>query len=260
MDPKTLFSGIRTMVVQCMEKGETQDEKRAVAEQVVKLLIDAGYAVVEVVKNHRIAIHPANRDGTGVDPVEVHGLLSRICANGFAFEELGVRWAFEASSSDSARFFNEALVKASDGLLVLQDWRDVELLAVAATHTVTGFNCAAGGARGLDGNRSIDGRFSKDKHPAVPLSMAKPLEMGFEWVKIRQIVALQVPELPAFLSDAANKAHGVHRLAPSMQCLLQLHAAGMRNQRVLDNPQWSTVAKQFDLRRPDLNGSGADFC
>ena len=45
-----------------------------------------------------------------------------------------------------------------------------------------------------------------------------------------------------------------------MQCLLQLHAAGMRNQRVLDNPQWSTVAKQCDLRRPDLNGSGADFC
>ena len=54
MDPKTLFSGIRTMVVQCMEKGETQDEKRAVAEQVVKLLIDAGYAVVEVVKNHKL--------------------------------------------------------------------------------------------------------------------------------------------------------------------------------------------------------------
>ena len=64
MDSKTFFSGIRTMVVQSMEKGETKDEKRAVAEQVVKLLLSAGYAVEELLKNHKVAIHRSNRDET----------------------------------------------------------------------------------------------------------------------------------------------------------------------------------------------------
>ena len=248
------------MIVQCMKKGESQDEKRSVAEQVVKLLLESGYALKEVIKNHKVAVHWLNRDGTGVDAVEVHGLLSRICADGFAHGELGARWSFEVPSGDTAKIAYSNLVNASDGLLAPLDWRDVEVLAMATTHTVTAMNCVNGGTRGLDDNLSIDGRLNKDKIVQQFPSMAKPLEEGFEWVKIRAVVAEQVPELPGFLSDAANKSHGVHRLAPSMQCLLALHSAGMQNQLSLKNPMWTTVAKQFDLRRPDLKDSGADFC
>ena len=137
MDPRTFFSGVRTMIVQCMKKGESQDEKRSVAEQVVKLLLESGYALKEVIKNHKVTVHWLNRDGTGVDAVEVHGLHSRICADGFAYGELGARWSFEVPSGDTAKIAYSNLVNASDGLLAPLDWRGVEVLAVATTHTVT---------------------------------------------------------------------------------------------------------------------------
>ena len=65
-------------------------------------------------------------------------------------------------------------------LLAALDWRDVEVLAVATTHTVTAMNCVNGGTRGLDDNLSIDGRLNKDKIVQQFPSMAKPLEEGFE--------------------------------------------------------------------------------
>ena len=107
-----------------------------------------------------------------------------------------MRSSFEASSDFGAKLFNEKLVEGSDGLLVNLDWRDVDVLAVATTHTVTSLNCVAGSARGLDENLCIDGRLSKDNIVQQFPYMAKPLEEGFEWVKIRKIVVQQVLCVP----------------------------------------------------------------
>ena len=99
------------------------------------------------------------------------------------------------------------------------------MLAVATTHTVTGLNAAAT-TRGLDEALTVDGRLSMETIVQSYPSMTKAFEDGFKWTKIRSVVAEHVPELPNVFSDAANKSHGVHRIATPMQCFMQLHQNG----------------------------------
>ena len=93
--PCKMLDRIRAMIAECAAKGEGQDEKRALAESIVKQLKDGNFATEDVIKHSKIAVHPDNRHGVGVDPLDAHALLGRICRDGFSQEELGVRWCFE---------------------------------------------------------------------------------------------------------------------------------------------------------------------
>ncbi len=259
-----LCTRINRMIAQCTEKGEGYDEKRALADQIISQLLDADLAVEELLQNHKIAIHPENRDTTGVDPLEVHNLLERICRDGFCLAELGVRWAFEKRTegykAEEERVFNFKVVAGSEGLLAVPQWDDVEALAVACTHTVTGFNAAEGKAAGIAEDLCVDGRLSKEKIVQHFPATRAAFQFGFKWVKIRTCVQDRCPSLAAFLSDAANKPHGAHRLSTVTQSMLQLHGAGKRNQDLHNDPKWRAVAANFNQRRPDLNKAGADLC
>ncbi len=257
-----VFSWVNAQIKDCISKGEGNDEKRALAEKLIKVLLDNNLATLELLQHHKVAIHPDNRDHTGVDPLDVHELLSRICKDGFAADELGVRWSFEKShAGDEATLqmnFNHMLAQASDGLLPVPSWDDVDVLAVASTHTVTGFNAAEAGVRGIHDALCVNGCLSKGKIIQQYPSMKQPFDVGFNWIKIRWSVQERCPLLPSFLSDAANKSHGVHRVSTMVQNLFKLHAAGKRNQSTQGSPMWASVAKQFDARHS--GGTATDMC
>ena len=256
---------IREDIVECRNRGEGQDEKRALADRIVQLLLAANLAVTDVILHARVAIHPDNRDGIGVDPHDVHSLLGRICRDGFSHEELGVRWCFEkcreGSRAQKQQEFNEKLAHCSDETIPVPQWADVDVLAVASTHTITAINAVLAGSKSNDDDLCGAGsRLSQDKIISMFPAMKKAFESGLTWVKIRDSVSQSIPELPSFLSDAANKSHGVHRVATQMQCLLKLHQAAKRNQAVSGDPVWARVARDFELRHPEWSGAGKDLC
>ncbi len=65
------------MMEQCLLRGPSQDEKRAVGERIVQVLLENVQAVVRRLNHRQVGVNPSNRHGQGWTQVRCRSSASR---------------------------------------------------------------------------------------------------------------------------------------------------------------------------------------
>ena len=139
------------MIKKCKNKpkGIVQPTIDAIVE--LSLQKKVAYRIQVFAKN--VGIHPANREGTGVDPFNGQSLTVKISHRGFSIPRLENPMLFEKGINEIGRLqdqFVKTSFEESNGYLKTIEAHEAWYLPVTCSHTFAATNLAQGGTLGLD--------------------------------------------------------------------------------------------------------------
>ncbi|CAE7378869.1 unnamed protein product [Symbiodinium sp. CCMP2592] len=188
-----------------------------------------------------IGISPLNRDGSGVNAVDVHDLLSDILAAGFLEDRvsaIGVEVQSAAEVTWNVEFF-----KATHGMLGTFDPSAIKCLSLAGSHT----NCVL---RILsqeiqhEGDESIchDGRLNMELLRKKDESFYKAAQNGVTWKVITKEAAASLPHLMSMVQRMGNAT--LQRHEHELQLMRRLHGMWMLEATQHQHVDFMTIKKR----------------
>ncbi|CAK0858078.1 unnamed protein product [Prorocentrum cordatum] len=239
----------------------SKGQMKAKADQICEMLYHAELGYFERIKSQHSVVDCCNRWGMGVDPVDVHSLLSRIIHQGWSDNELETPRCFEIipSKADEVFTFNQKLWSASAGQLAPVVKHDMRISTVTCSHTAAGQKAVLAGCASNDSALSTDGALCRAKVAALSPSYDKSLSTGIPWFVIRHQVASAIPELPDFLSEAGNIGHGNHRKQTHVQAMLAVHSKAMKNMAVHGDYKLDAIARSVEAQMTHMEGQIRDI-
>ena len=224
--------------------GELAIGVRTFQAQVLKAVVDAHMSEEIYYNIAKVGVHPDNREGCMVVPIDVHDLLVRIVSAGWD-ETLVDALACQMPPSMAAewRSKNVTLTENSCGLLAPCDADLLEIVTARGSHTTQAANIVAFGASSVYEDKfSHNGKIIKRIILEQQPSMATPIEKGIKYTVLRHELVEQCPTLMAFLSQTGNAIHGVHRKQTVVQGLKKIHDLAGAKLRANEDIDWSAVA------------------
>jgi hypothetical protein len=188
--------------------------------ELLKIIKDALLSDERWVDVVKCGVHPDNREGCGLVPMDVHDLLELIVAAGWSWGECAGALASEIPPNEKGqewRAFNKMLAENSDGLLpeCLPDL--LEIVSARGSHTTSGVRCIQMGSKGVHESLCTGGVISKSKILETQPSMAEPLDKGMKYTVVRWQLVEACPRLMEVLSRTGNASHGVARTQTALQ-------------------------------------------
>jgi len=249
---------------------------RAVAAQIMDVLRNEGLLMREWHRLVHVVVRPSNRFGLGLDPAAVHELLTLLLLQGWVWSEVAERlWAFQQMPGKKGveqLKFNRDLVANAGGLLAPAG-DDVRILTVAGSHTTNAAKVVGAEAKGIpatgkdDAGKELINYWSDNGHidKGKVFSLCKPMQAvcedkGLEYEVIRREVQDAMPNLPGFLSEAANKGHGTERENTRMALLLKAHKEIMQAGLEMEGEQWHKLVKGMAQKMRVPETESRDLC
>ena len=164
-------------------------------------------------------MHPDNREGAGLVPIDVHDLLLRIVNDGFSYTMVNLLGSTVPTTAEGQRWrdFNEMLANGSGGLPPQFKASFMEAVTVRGSHTTSAVRIVKLGAKGVHEKLCLDGVVSQSKIVEKRPSGAEQLKRGLPYTIIKWQLVVECPKLMSFLSRTGNVSHGVHRVATALQ-------------------------------------------
>ena len=244
------------------EEGEVKVGVFAFQEHVLTVLEKAKLSEKRRIQVDNVGVHPQNREGVGLVPIDVHDLLLAIASAGWSWSECREALAGEIPPNDNGhawRIFNENLAEKSDGLLAKVNPDLLEVCTARGSHTTAGVRCMKLGSRGIHPQLCDSfGQISKAKIVDMQPSMQAPIDNGMLYTVVRWQIIESCPKLMDILSRTGNASHGIARTQTVLQgckrmlALYNTHGCGK------DDP-WEHVAKLASVGMPQgyINMAGA---
>jgi hypothetical protein len=209
-------------------------------------------------------VHPSNRGGIGLLPVDVHELLSFIALAHWSWDEVANALAVEINPTEGADSrsecinFNVKLTQASNGLLPPAEMDEMKIVTLTCGHTTATLRCVLGGARSTHTDLSQDGKLSLAKLSAKNEGMAEAAKIGLQYDVIPWKVDQACPGMCALLIEADNLKHRAAREDSDWQVIMQMH-----NQiKMIELPtedDWRMVAANVGRYKPKHKEQCSDF-
>ena len=230
------------------ESNEMRDGVLTFQEKLMQLLEGAGLVDIKNVSVAKVGVHPCNRDGAGLVPVDVHDLLLHIVKNGWSHTAVDAM-AIEIPPSvegQTWREFNEQLCNESDGLIAAVDKEALEVVTVRGSHTTAAVRAMLAGCKGIHDEMCTHGKLSFSKISELQPSMQEPAAKGIVYKVVKHQLATACPTLATVLSRTGNALHGVHRHVTSLQMCWRLHAHAAASA----DPDWTKIVSQACIGMP----------
>ena len=148
---------------------------------------------------------------------------------------------------------NEALAKASDGLLAPYQGGMLEVLTGRGSHGTAAVRAMKMATKGIHPEVCSDGYVSKSKICERQRSMEQPVERGCPYDVIKSELVIACPRLMEVLSRTGNAGHNVFRVQTALQHCNRIHQLAVNRQKAGKDLDWESIAKQACI------GMGADF-
>ena len=193
-----------------------------------------------------VGVHPSNRDGYGLNALDVHDLIDSVVDVGFVpakVQAVGVEIEHE-----DVRKWNENLVASADGLLGVMDGNALKITSLCGSHTNFALRCVAQAVPHENPHISVSGRLSlqllEERDPAYHNAVVE----GLQWDVIAAPVARAFPQLLCLISRSGNTslARGEHEL----QVLRRIHGAYTRLAQGGSQPSFAAIKKQVLASKP----------
>ena len=152
-----------------------------------------------------IGCHPANRDGYGINVVDVHSWVSDVFTIGFDHGEVKAVCTEVAQDDAAVQQFNEQMVSASNGQLAQVDTR-LKYATLWGGHTNQGMRLVMYGVPHSDERLTIAGRLSAEKIGTTDAIFQEAVTTGVVWKVISFEVLKCWPDLATLIQSAGNAA------------------------------------------------------
>lgn len=199
-------------------------------------LLDTNGLIDREVKHvSKICVHPANREGAGLVPIDVQDLLKKFAEKGYnpmLWEAFGARIPNGPVGASWVEK-NIELIAASDGLLAPMDPDVVDVATGRGSHGSAALRLAEFGGRSIHPELAdANGMVSKAKLIELQPSWEEPLKNGLLYKVIPGELELEVPGLLACLSRVGNASHDVFRVQTALQMCARIHSIIASKERI----------------------------
>lgn len=181
--------------------------------------------------SHRVApklvlVHPANRDGIGCYPTEVHSLLSDIGDAGWSWQEIRAV-AVEIDSNDTKiASFNAGLVEQSNGLL--PPLGSGKFASLSATHTNLVLRLFDANWTHQDERFATNGKLSPDKLKMYDVEFHDAVTNGLKWDILSSHVLDEFPQLAGLIQLTCNTSAQLMRRETELQLAKRIHSTWLK--------------------------------
>ena len=195
----------------------------ATVDKILGKLEKAGLAYRMRIPPSLVGVHPINRNGYGLSPVEVHALGSDIVKLGWSWQACAHAVCVEDEKSVIGRFTEKL---TSQPGLAQQKASIVKFGSLSCSHTNAFLNaCNEGVPTDVTSLQHIDGRISPSTIGERDPLMKEAFEKGLDWLVIRSSVVDAYPSLPELVQHAKNAPGAIARRESEVQLLLRIQEA-----------------------------------
>ena len=251
------------LIKSIMEESEKTGDKGLVElAKIQKLCLEVDLAYPDDVKPSESGVHPQNRHRTGLDTVDMHGLLDSfvddtfsylLCNNHACFEKCTV----QKELRDEQEKFNVHLHMESDGYLPDVPTENLNKLYIAGAHSTSAIRAVHYRAKALnEAYAGTDGRLSRDILLQLQPTLEEPLTRGTPATVYRQELEVAIPELPGFLSECANVGSGAAKVETLTQTMFNVSRRADMLSKQGKTIDTAVLGKQIEKHRPWLAGEG----
>ena len=229
----------------------------AFQEKLLKMTRDAGLLEEQRHDVENVGVHPDNREGSMLVPVDAQDLLRHWVVGGWSW----AKWNALATPipsgniGDEWRAKNAELAKNSNGMLAPCNADKLAVVTGMGSHGTAALRALKMGAKGAEGLAEFcddKGCLSMSKVLERQPSMKLPFEQGCPYSVIRAELCLACPRMMENLSRAGNASHNVYRAQTTLQHCSRIHNIAI-NVKDGNNIEWDDVARKASV------GMGPDF-
>ncbi|CAE7669389.1 unnamed protein product [Symbiodinium sp. CCMP2592] len=222
------------------------------------LLESRGFVYNITLHPSMVGISPLNRDGSGVNAVDVHELLSDILSAGFLEQRVH---AVGVEPRDGEEIlWNTAFFQAAHGMLGHFDPSAIKCLSLAGSHT----NCVLrilGQEILHDGDESIchDGKLNLELLRKKDEAFYRAATHGVNWKVLRKEAAMHLPHLLSMIQRTGNAT--MQSQEHELQLMRRLHGLWVTESTHTKHVDFLSIKKKAFVRRhsPSTRSLGAEF-
>ena len=211
------------VVQECMSQlasAHEGDRLVKIVSDVLNMLEQHGQVYSIQLKPSMVGISPLNRDGSGVNPVDVRELLSDILTAGWLDSRvtaIGVEPSCQADLDWNAEFFRKV-----NGILGTFDGSQCKVLLLAGSHTNCVLRCFLQEVA-HDGDTTVchDGKLSQELLRKRDAGFHRAVVDGLVWKVLSKSVAEQLPDLLSLVQRMGNAT--LQRSEHELQFMRRLH-------------------------------------
>ncbi len=160
-------------------------------------------------------VHPSNKSGDGLSPMDVQNLLEFIAMTHWNWDEVACAIAIEiaphGARAEQYKKYNYELAKRSNGLLADVEMDELKVVTATCGHTTGTLRCIAGGAKAINETWAEGGVFSMAKVAAKSPGMAEAANIGIEYEVLAWQMDEACPEIAEIIIEADNLKHRAAR-------------------------------------------------
>ena len=254
----TRVATIAPIINSMIEEHDKEDSAlgvEAFQEDMIGRIRAAGLLVPKWIELEFVGVHPDNREKAMLVPIDVHDLLRRIAEDGWSYKKWDALACEipEGPLGQDWRQQNEALAKASDGLLAPYQGDMLTVLTGRGSHGTAAVRAMKMATKGIHPEVCVDGYVSKSKICERQPSMEQPLAKGCPYDVLKAELVVACPRLMEVLSRTGNAGHNVFRVQTTLQHCNRIHQLAVNRQQANKSLEWEAIAKQACI------GMGADF-
>jgi hypothetical protein len=239
-----ISEALRATVVELLRMAETVNLVSSV-KSLLKTLQENGVIYTLQIHSKLIGCHPCNRDGYGINAMDVHELGSDIFAIGFDLDEVRAVCCEVSSTDDECRLWNQTLISHADGLLPPMEF--LKFATLWGGHTNQVLRCVDAGVPHADESMTVGGRLNLEKIREKDPVFAAAVQDGIKWMVIPASVLTEFPSMASLVQAAGNASGQVAKGEHEFQVLRKIH-----------NAWWGEHARLASSANPNPRVSFAD--
>jgi hypothetical protein len=173
-----------------------------------------------------IGVHRLNRDGYGVNPIDVHSLLTDIADCGWCDEEV---FAVCSDATEDCKDFNMKLMESSNGKLPLfPNTESIKNVSLSASHTNQALRCILAEMDHGDTRLCMNSKLNIAKVMSFDKGMADAACNGLTWLVIPASLLAKHDGLAQLLQSGLNTSGQIARPENELQVLRRLHSCWLQ--------------------------------
>ena len=230
------------------------DDKRVglaqAADRIDQALEEKGLLKLYTLHPSMVGVDVSNRNGSGINALEVNLLASDICEVGWSWDACRHATCIEEKPGDSLIIdFNKRIV-ANSGLAPVKEG-SIRYGSLSCSHTQQALRAIVAGCESDDPLMSQGGKFCLERLGSRDKLYVDAATQGLRWKVLDWRVREMYPRAPDLVQSARNIGATLNRKESEMQILLRLHS--MSAAFVLKtggSPPWAEIRRSIMRTRP----------
>ena len=197
-----------------------------------------------------VGVDPSNRNGEGVNALEVNLLASDIFEVGWSWDACRHATCIEEKPGDSLiADFNKRVVSNS-GLALVEEG-SIRYGSLSCSHTQQALRAVGAGCQTHDPLMSQGGRFCLDRVGSRDELYAEAVTQGLRWKVLDWKVREMYPRVTDLIQSARNIGSTLNRKESEMQIILRLHSMSSAFElKTGGSPPWAEIKRSILRTRP----------